>query len=146
MDTTTAAQQAGVTTDTIRHWARYGAVRAVKAAGRWVIDAASLARRIALGIRTTRKATTVELTHGDLRPIATWAKTGICRLAMRDELAHNERGARLIEAGLLARDDKYGVELTDLGQAVGTDITNHMANGTDRQTATADALTRAGLR
>lgn len=48
MDTTTAARQAGVTTATIRTWCRKGAVAAVKAAGRWVIDAASLAYRISL--------------------------------------------------------------------------------------------------
>ena len=80
MNTTTAAQQAGVTVNTVRTWARMGAIKAVKVAGRWIIDARSLAYRIALGTRTTRKATTVNLTHGDLRPIATWARTGTCRL------------------------------------------------------------------
>ena len=56
MDTATAAQQAGVTVATVRHWCRIGAVAAVKRAGRWVIDAASLAYRISLGVRrTTRK-------------------------------------------------------------------------------------------
>jgi len=143
MNTTEAARQAKVTVPTIRHWARYGAIKAVKAAGRWIIDGLSLARRIALN---TKKATTVNLTHGDLRPIATWVRTGNCRLLMRDELAHNERGARLINAGLLVRDAKYHVELTDLGRTVGTDITNAMATGTDRPTATADALKKAGLR
>lgn len=49
MDTTTAARQAGVTTATIRTWCRKGAVAAAKRAGRWVIDAASLAYRISLG-------------------------------------------------------------------------------------------------
>lgn len=48
---TAAAQQAGVTVATIRTWCRRGVVAATKVAGRWVIDAASLARRIALGIR-----------------------------------------------------------------------------------------------
>ena len=55
MDTTTAAQQAGVTTDTIRHWARIGAVAAVKRAGRWVIDAASLTYRITLSKKEPKK-------------------------------------------------------------------------------------------
>ncbi|MBV2364244.1 helix-turn-helix domain-containing protein [Streptomonospora nanhaiensis] len=55
MDTTTAAQTAGVTVTTIRHWARMGAVAATKAGRRWIIDGASLARRIALGIRRTAK-------------------------------------------------------------------------------------------
>jgi len=100
MDTTAAAQQAGVTVPTVRIWARMGAVKAVKVARRWVIDAVSLARSISLGIRRTRKAT-VTLAPGDLRPIATWAKRDGCPFAMRAELAHNDRGARLIAAGLL---------------------------------------------
>ena len=64
MDTTTAAQQAGVTVDTIRVWARMGAVRATKRFGRWVIDTTSLARRIAMGTKPTpkRRATTVKQT------------------------------------------------------------------------------------
>ncbi|WP_432051843.1 hypothetical protein [Streptomyces xiamenensis] len=49
MNTTAAAAQAEVTVATIRTWCRMGAVAAVKAAGRWVIEAASLARRIAIG-------------------------------------------------------------------------------------------------
>jgi hypothetical protein len=52
MDTTTAAQQAGVTVATVRTWCRIGAVAAVKRAGRWIIDAASLAHRITLGKKT----------------------------------------------------------------------------------------------
>ncbi|MFL1430224.1 MULTISPECIES: hypothetical protein [unclassified Nocardiopsis] len=151
MDTTTAAQQARVTVATVRAWCRTGAVKATKTSGRWTIDTASLARRIALGIRRTRKAT-VEIRDNDARVIATWARTGSCHLAMRHELAHGGpditggRGTRLIAAGLLVRDDTYGVEITDLGRQVGTDITNAMANGTDRATATRDALTKAGLR
>ena len=62
MNTTTAAQQAGVTTDTIRTWARMGAIRATKTRGRWNIDTRSLAKRTAMGIRRTRKAT-VNNTH-----------------------------------------------------------------------------------
>lgn len=49
MDTATAAQQAGVTIATVQLWCRIGAVAAKKAAGRWVIVAASLARRIEIG-------------------------------------------------------------------------------------------------
>ncbi|MCG6493455.1 hypothetical protein [Kitasatospora sp. A2-31] len=45
---TNAATQAGVTVATIRTWCRTGAVAAVKKAGRWAIDAASLAYRIKL--------------------------------------------------------------------------------------------------
>ncbi|WP_329114407.1 hypothetical protein [Streptomyces sp. NBC_01353] len=59
MNTTAAAIQAKVTVATIRTWCRVGAVAAAKAAGRWVIDAASLAHRIAIGARRTRKAIAV---------------------------------------------------------------------------------------
>jgi hypothetical protein len=56
MNTTTAATTAGVTVATIRDWARRGIIAATKHAGRWIIDTASLARRIAIGARKTRKA------------------------------------------------------------------------------------------
>ncbi|WP_181785055.1 helix-turn-helix domain-containing protein [Streptomyces phytophilus] len=49
MNTTDAAAQAGVTTPTIRLWCRIGALAAVKHAGRWIINTASLAARIAIG-------------------------------------------------------------------------------------------------
>lgn len=62
MNTTTAAATAGVTVATIRHWCRMGAVAATKAAGRWVIDTASLAHRITIGAMRARKAKTVDLT------------------------------------------------------------------------------------
>ncbi|MFB7672964.1 hypothetical protein ACFC26_16300 [Kitasatospora purpeofusca] len=56
---TNAATQAGVTVDTIRTWCRSGVVAAVKQAGRWIIDAASLAYRIKLPtlLRRRRPAT-----------------------------------------------------------------------------------------
>jgi hypothetical protein len=50
MDTVTAAKAAKVTVATVRAWCRRNVVSAVKAGGRWVIDAASLARRIELGV------------------------------------------------------------------------------------------------
>ncbi|MGW0948497.1 hypothetical protein ACWD4O_38905 [Streptomyces sp. NPDC002623] len=56
MNTTAAAIQANVTADTIRTWCRRGAVAALKQAGRWIIDTASLAHRIAIGQRRIRKA------------------------------------------------------------------------------------------
>lgn len=49
MNTAVAATQANVTTATIRTWCRTGAVAAIKQAGRWIIDAASLAHRITIG-------------------------------------------------------------------------------------------------
>ncbi|MFI2078498.1 hypothetical protein [Streptomyces triculaminicus] len=51
MNTATAATQARVTLATIRTWCRRGIVAAAKTAGRWVIDATSLARRIEIGAR-----------------------------------------------------------------------------------------------
>ena len=59
MNTTTAALQANVTVATIRTWCRAGAVAAVKQAGRWIIDTASLARRITIGARRARKQAAV---------------------------------------------------------------------------------------
>lgn len=61
--TAEAAARAGVTVDTIRHWCRMGAVRATKVADRWVIDLASLARRITLGRKpaTNRQETAVRV-------------------------------------------------------------------------------------
>lgn len=55
MNTTAAAIQAHVTVATIRTWCRRNVVAAVKQAGRWIIDAASLAHRIAIGAMRARK-------------------------------------------------------------------------------------------
>ncbi|MFE1451951.1 helix-turn-helix domain-containing protein [Streptomyces olivaceoviridis] len=49
MNTTTAAAEANVTVATIRTWCRAGVITATKQAGRWIIDTASLAARIAIG-------------------------------------------------------------------------------------------------
>ncbi|MEU9415136.1 hypothetical protein [Streptomyces sp. NPDC048272] len=54
MDTTTAARTARVTVATIRTWCRIGAVTATKTAGKWTVDATSLAHRIAIGARRKR--------------------------------------------------------------------------------------------
>ncbi|MFF8100121.1 hypothetical protein ACF07S_10150 [Streptomyces sp. NPDC016640] len=47
--TAAAAAQANVTVATIRTWCRRGVIAATKTAGRWVINTASLAARIAIG-------------------------------------------------------------------------------------------------
>lgn len=65
LTTREAATLARVTIDTIRHWARYGAIRATKKAGRWHIERTSLLRRIELNPRT-RKERKVELTVENL--------------------------------------------------------------------------------
>ena len=57
MNTTTAAAEAQVTIATIRTWCRRGVIAATKQAGRWIIDAASLARRIEIGARMSSPTT-----------------------------------------------------------------------------------------
>lgn len=49
MDTAAAAREAGVTAATIRTWIKAGAIAATKAGGRWVVERATLIRRIAIG-------------------------------------------------------------------------------------------------
>src|SRR5690349_11148176 len=74
MNTTAAALQANVTTATIQKWCRTGVITATKAAGRWTIDAASLAHRIAIAaMRRTRKETPVAL---DLNATYTYTSIG----------------------------------------------------------------------
>lgn len=81
MDTTTAARQAKVTVATIRHWCRYGAVAAAKVAGRWVIEATSLARRIALTAKQTVTYSIETMTAiGGNR----WTKAGHDRVYLND--------------------------------------------------------------
>lgn len=66
MNTTTAATKANVTAATIRTWCRRNVIAATKQAGRWVIDAASLARRIEIGARmasSTSRYTITETTN-----------------------------------------------------------------------------------
>lgn len=76
MNTTTAAAalEAHVTVETIRAWARNGVIAATKVAGRWAINTASLARRIAIAAmrRTRREATVTEpapLTTADITAV-----------------------------------------------------------------------------
>lgn len=83
MNTTSAAIKANVTVATIRTWCRYGAVAAVKTAGRWVIDTASLAHRIALG---TRKPRPVVFTAETMTAIGgnRWQRNGMDRVYLND--------------------------------------------------------------
>ena len=63
MNTTAAATQAGVTIATIRTWCRRGVIAATKTAGRWIIDAASLAHRITIGqYKAHKEANMIDLT------------------------------------------------------------------------------------
>ncbi|MFI0156173.1 helix-turn-helix domain-containing protein [Streptomyces lydicus] len=69
MNTTTAAAQAKVTVATIRTWCRRGVIAATKTAGKWVIDTASLARRIEIGARRMAELTTETLSPKILQGI-----------------------------------------------------------------------------
>lgn len=55
MNTSAAAAEAQVTIATIRTWCRLGVIAAVKQAGRWIIDTASLAHRITIGAMKRRQ-------------------------------------------------------------------------------------------
>ncbi|MGW2181281.1 hypothetical protein ACWCXX_24910 [Streptomyces sp. NPDC001732] len=87
MDTTAAAAAANVTVATVRGWCRAGVVAAAKTAGRWVVDAASLARCVEIGARRTgRRARTVVLTAELLVAIGgrRWQKNGMDRVYLND--------------------------------------------------------------
>jgi hypothetical protein len=77
MNTTAAATQANVTVATIRTWCRQGVIAAVKTAGRWIIDTASLAWRIALP-KALHPAKTVAFTIENMVAIggSRWTKAG----------------------------------------------------------------------
>lgn len=96
--TTAAAQLAGVTVDTIRVWCRIGAVRATKAVGRWVIEAASLAHRIRLGIHPTMKESTIDTPWPADHPDA--ALLGEARAAgVADQALFDAIGERAVTSG-----------------------------------------------
>lgn len=101
MNTTTAAAEARVTVATIRTWCRTGVVTAVKTAGRWVIDSASLAARIAIGAMK-RAARKVAFTVATMTAIGgrRWQKNGMDRVYLNDfatvpglELDHYKSGS-----------------------------------------------------
>jgi hypothetical protein len=103
MNTTAAATEAKVTVATIRTWCRIGAVAAAKVAGRWVIDTASLARRIAIGAtRAARKTAQVVFSTETMTAIGgrRWQKNGMDRVYLNDfetvpglELDHYKSGS-----------------------------------------------------
>ncbi len=84
MDTTTAATQASVTVATIRTWCRIGAVAAAKVAGRWVIEAASLARRIALGTRKTTRTVVYSIDTMTAIGGSRWTRNGHDRVYLNE--------------------------------------------------------------
>ncbi|MDT0477418.1 helix-turn-helix domain-containing protein [Streptomyces sp. DSM 41014] len=90
MNTTVAAIHAQVSVPTIRAWCRTGVITAAKTAGRWIIDTASLAHRIAIGAMRARKAKPMALaplTRAEFEQEA--AKLGI-RSTFKDTRCHGE--------------------------------------------------------
>ncbi|GHG15265.1 helix-turn-helix domain-containing protein [Streptomyces filamentosus] len=102
MNTTAAATEARVTTATIRIWCRRGVIAATKHAGRWIIDTASLARRIAIGAMKTpiRKAATFTIETMTAIGGRRWQKNGMDRVYLNAfetvpglELSHYKSGS-----------------------------------------------------
>lgn len=101
MNTTAAATEAHVTVATIRTWCRIGAVAAVKQAGRWIIDSASLAARIAIGKMKRPAPKPVAFSIETMTAIGgrRWQKNGHDRVYLNDfatvpglELDHYKSG------------------------------------------------------
>lgn len=86
MDTTAAAQQAKVTTNTIRTWCRIGALTATKAHGRWTIAPASLTRRLEIGTwgRTTPKPAAFSTETMTAIGGSHWTKNGTDRVYLNN--------------------------------------------------------------
>lgn len=78
ISTAEAAAQADVTVATIRTWCRNGVVAAVKQAGRWIVETASLAYRIALPAQLRPAARPVVLTVEGMVALGgrEWKKNG----------------------------------------------------------------------
>jgi hypothetical protein len=85
MNTTAAALEAHVTVATIRTWCRNGVIAATKRAGRWIIDTASLAHRVAIGAMK-RPARPVAFTVETMTAIGgnRWTKAGHDRVYLND--------------------------------------------------------------
>jgi hypothetical protein len=86
MNTTAAAIEANVTVDTVRTWCRIGAVAAVKQAGRWIIDATSLAARIAISKMKNRRSKPVVFSVETMTAIGgqRWQKNGMDRVYLNN--------------------------------------------------------------
>ncbi|MDH6710936.1 hypothetical protein P3T27_007687 [Kitasatospora sp. MAA19] len=84
--TTSAAIRAGVTVATIRTWCRTGAIAAVKQAGKWAIDAASLTYRIKLPSLLRKTPSPIVLTADMVVALGgrRWQKNGMDRVYISD--------------------------------------------------------------
>ncbi|MFG2734367.1 helix-turn-helix domain-containing protein [Streptomyces harbinensis] len=113
--TTQAATTARVTVATIRTWCRTGVIAATKTAGRWVIEAASLARRLQIARdratsrswpRPSRGSTCVRGTCGHLTTVA-WDRIPGARQRPCGKCAAQETH-RAEQTALEERAAKYG--------------------------------------
>ena len=86
MNSTLAAVEAHVSVDTVRVWCRTGVIAATKAAARWVIDATSLAARIAIGAmkRPVKKATAYTVETMTAIGGSRWTRAGHDRVYIND--------------------------------------------------------------
>ncbi|MFE1925783.1 hypothetical protein ACFW91_24830 [Streptomyces asoensis] len=114
--TAAAAIQANVTVATIRTWCRVGAVAAVKTAGRWIINTASLAHRIAIGTR--RKLVTETPAPNTMAQrgqdyVAAWPGA----IAAKSHLSAEHVAEALIRAGLATSDERADLRATFRTQA-----------------------------
>ncbi|MEV8523107.1 hypothetical protein AB0451_02965 [Streptomyces sp. NPDC052000] len=115
MDTTAAALEAHVTADTIRTWCRIGAVDAVKTAGRWVIDTASLAHRIAIGLRKARmQSTPGTMSARGEEYVANWPTS----IANRFQVGVEWTATTLIDLGFAEKADEGRIRRDALKGAV----------------------------
>lgn len=126
MNTTAAALTANVTPATIRTWCRSNVIAAVKTSGRWIIDAASLAHRIALAALKTRKAAVTEPT-----PALPWDEDHPEAADLNHLLANGYTAEQILAA--LGSDAR--------GQGRGRAFTGQSRRWTDRQLDTIEART-----
>ncbi|MEU0783491.1 hypothetical protein ABZ341_18195 [Streptomyces sp. NPDC006173] len=107
--TALAATQANVTVATIRAWCRHGVIAAVKTAGRWVIDTASLAHRITVGTWRNRVTAPTPGTMADRGQdyVAAWP----ANIAAKSRLSPEHVAEALTRAGLAEREDQMDLRM-----------------------------------
>lgn len=124
MNTTAAATEARVTVATIRTWCRIGAIAATKAAGRWIIDAASLARRIAIAAMKRPARKSAPLTAEAVIALGgrRWQRSGMDRVYLNDWLQYAGIEIDYYKSGNIcgASIDGRGVANSRIGRIVST--------------------------
>jgi hypothetical protein len=140
MDTTTAAQTAGVTVATIRAWCRRNVIAATKTSGRWTIDPASLRQRVELSKALRKAAAQRQADAGRARILAALrlpALTGTPKqIAWAQELRH-QRIEQALTAHVTSRGEITYRLATPYNDALGVTYLNLEAE----HRTEADALT-----